>query len=178
MEGVRDTVITQVIREVIVESRADVPVHRFQFDKDQRQAVHETDHIRTTVVIRHADTLNLQFPHGEETVVGGLAKVDHLRPLAAHFARSLPPFDRDASTNKPVKFSVMLQERARRVDTGQLVDRLLMSRSRQIWIQPRHRRAQITYENHIALGLSAQRAGRSECFLVVGIEALPAEPVS
>ena len=61
-----------------------------QLDEDQRQAVDEADEVGAAVVVRHAQTLNLQFPHGEEPVVcQRIAEIDHLAHARIGSRRSL-----------------------------------------------------------------------------------------
>ena len=87
MEGVGDDVLVHVVGKVVVEALADVLVDRLQFDEDQRKAVDEADQIGAAVVVRRADTGELQLAHGEESIgTRSVVEVDHpgaSGPLAA-----------------------------------------------------------------------------------------------
>ncbi len=69
IKGVGDAVLGEVVGQVVVEARADVPIHGLQLDEDQRQAVYEAHQIGAPVVVRHAYALDLEFADSQEAIV-------------------------------------------------------------------------------------------------------------
>ena len=110
--------------------------------------------------------------------MAGVAEVDHLRARVPGLAARVAPLDRHAAADEAVELPVVLDQRAGEVDARELLDRLLARRFRQVRIQARQRRAQVAHQHHVALGRPAQRALRPEGLGVVGVDALPAEPVA
>ena len=56
VKGMGDDLFVQVIPQVTIEARANVFVHRFQFNEHQRQTVDETNQVRATVVAGRAQS--------------------------------------------------------------------------------------------------------------------------
>ena len=68
MEGMGDDVLVHVVRQVVVEALADVPVDGLQFDEHQRKPVDEADEVAAAVVVGSAAACQFQFAHGEEAI--------------------------------------------------------------------------------------------------------------
>ena len=69
VKGVGDDVLIKVVPQVAVEARANVPVHGFQLNEHEGQAVDETDQIGAAIVARRAQPRNLQLTYRKEAVV-------------------------------------------------------------------------------------------------------------
>ena len=101
MEGVGDDVLVHVVGEVVVEALADVLVDRLQFDEDQRQAVDEADQIGAAVVVRRADTGELQLAHGEKAIgTRRVVEVDHPGASGLLAALGVPILDGNTTANQ------------------------------------------------------------------------------
>ena len=119
MEGVGDDVLVHVVGEVVVEALADVLVDRLQLDEDQRQAVDETDQIGAAVIVRRADTGELQLAHGEEAIgTRRVVEVNHPGAGGLLVALGVPILDRHAGAEQTVEVPVVLDCR-----TADIVDR-------------------------------------------------------
>ena len=108
----------------------------------------------------------------------GVAEVDHLRVRVPGLAARVPPLHRHPAADEAVELAVVLDERAGEVDPGELLDGLLARRFRKVRVQPRQRRPQVAHQHHVALRRPAQRSLRPEGLGVVGVDALPAEPIA
>ena len=104
VEGVGDDILVHVVRKVVVEALADVLVDRLQLDEDQRKAVDETDHIGAAVVVRRADTGELQLTYGEEAIgTRRVVEVDHSGVGRLLVALGVPIFDGHAAAQQAIK---------------------------------------------------------------------------
>ena len=135
VEGVRDAVLVQIVREVLVKTGTDVPVDGLQLNEDQRQAVDETDEVRAPVVVRYSHALDPQLTDRQEAVSGRVPKIDDLCPGVAGLAGGVAPFDRHTAPYVAVELAVVLEERTREVDASQLLDGLLPGRFGQCGIE-------------------------------------------
>ena len=140
MEGVGDAVLGEIVGQVFVESGADVPVHRFQLDEDQRQTIHKADQIGPPVVVRDAHALYLQLAYCEKAVARGVAKVDHLRARVPGLAARIPPLHRNPATDEVVELPIVLNERTGKVAPRDLLNRLLARRFWKVRVQAHERR--------------------------------------
>jgi hypothetical protein len=110
VERVSDAARVQVVCEVVVEPGPDVLVDGLQFDEDQGQPVDQAHEVRAAVVVRNPHALDFELPHGQETVVAGVAEVDDLRSRILRFAALITPVHWNAATDEPVELAVMLDE--------------------------------------------------------------------
>ena len=74
VERVIDAGFAEVVGQVVVETGPHVQIDGFELDEHQRQAVDEADQIGAAVVVGDSEALDLQFPDGEEAVVGGAVR--------------------------------------------------------------------------------------------------------
>ena len=180
MEGVRDTVFVQIVGQVFVETAADILVYCLQFDEHQRQPIDETDQVCTAIVVRNAHTLHLQFTDGKKAVVVYAIRreIEYACGCRLPFASQRAPMHLNAITDHSVEVAILLHAGASEVDAGELIDGLLAGVCGNRRIEPRERRAQITHEDHITLGLASKRAGRAERFRVERIHGFPPQSVA
>ena len=183
VERVVDARLAQVIGQVVVEARPHVQIDRLEFNEDERQAVDEADQIGAAVVVRHAQALNLQFPHGQEAVVwravgsGAVAEINDAGAGVPGLPRLITPLDRDAIADEVVELAVVLDERPGEVHPRELLDGPLAGGFGQVGIEPMHGGAEVAGEDDIPLAGAAQRANGAEGLLVVREDALPAEDI-
>ena len=175
VEGMRDAMFAHVVSEIVVEAGADVPVNRLQLNEDQRQAVDEANQVRPPVVVRHANALDLQLAHGEEAIVSGVAKVDHLCVSVPGLAAGVAPVHGNPAADEGVELAVVLNERPSEVDPGQLLDGLLPRLGWNVPVQPCERRPQVAHQHGLPVGGASQRSRRPERLRVVCINAVPTE---
>ena len=154
MERVGDDIFVHVVGEVVVEALADVLVDRLQLDEDQRQAVDETDQIGAAVVVRRADTCELQLAYGKEAIgTRRVVEVDHPGTSGLLAALGIPVLDGNAASNQPVKIPVVLHHRAADVVGRQFPHRVLDGGIRQVGIEPSQRGSQVPGEHRLAFGV-------------------------
>ena len=91
-------------------------------------------------------------------------------------ALGVAPRDRHAVADEAVELAVVLDQRAGEIDPGELLDGLLACRFRQVWVEPGEGRTQVAHEHHVALARPPEGAVRAEGLLVLGVDAVPAEP--
>ena len=101
-----------------------------------------------------------------------------MRVRVTGLAGCVPPLHRHSAADEAVELPVMLNERTGKVDPGKLLDSLRTSRFRQLRVQARQRRVQLAHQHNVALRGPAQGPLRTERLGVVGVDALPAEPIA
>src|SRR5437762_727120 len=107
MESVGDAVVN-VVREIVVESSADVSVDRLKLDENKWYAVHEADKIGASIVVRHADALEFQLPNSQKAILARIAEIDNARVSPLRLAGVITPFHGNAIADKMVKVTVVL----------------------------------------------------------------------
>ena len=170
-----DDVFVQVVPQIAIKARADVFVHRLQFDEHQWQAVDEAHQISPAVVVGRAQPGELELAHHQKTVVIRVAKVDHRSLCMAKLPLGTAITHRHPVADQLVKRLVVLQQRTGKIVVRQLADRLFNGARWQKWVEFGQRRPQVTYQHHVTFTGTAQRTGGTEGFLVPGVNAVPTE---
>jgi hypothetical protein len=128
--------------------------------------------------VRNKHALHLQFAHSQEAIGADVAEVDDPRISVAAFTAGVSPFHRHTVANEAVKLPIVLDQRTREVDPGDLLNRLFAGHLRKVWIEHCERRTKVAHQHYFAVRRSAKGALRSKGLGLVSVDAFPAEPVA
>lgn len=171
-EQLRDGMLIIVIVGII--GLANIHAELFELHKQQRNAVHKADNVRTAMI---QCAVNLHFLYGEKVIIGGVVEVDEPCHARFHVAVWQAEIDGNAASDEAVFLLVGLHGRGRKGGFHERLDHAVCISLRHPAVQAEQSRTQVLGEQHLMVVCAPQRAVCAQRFTVVRINQLPAQLV-